>query len=203
MISTFYTDTCKSVLSAYFLAVTVLKAQAIDASIPKQKSALLATALSKTASIFALFGGQGINEVYFDKLQNLYDIYKLFVAPFIQTLTEDVLVPLAAEEEAATHYEFGLDVVSWLLDAAARPAVPYLTSVPILSPLIGLTQLVQYWVVCPIANLTPGELRSRISGATGHSQGIMSAVVIAASGTFKEFADNSRKCCNLLIKILP
>ena len=173
---------------------------------PKQESALLAAALSEKASIFALFGGQGTNEVYFDKLQNLYDIYKPFVAPFVRTLTEDVLVPLAAEEEAATHYEFGLDVVSWLLDVAAHPAVPYLASVPISFPLIGLTQLVQYLVVCLVANLTvltPGELRSRISGATGHSQGIMSAVVIAASGTFEEFADNSRKCCNLLIKILP
>jgi len=48
-------------------------------------------------------------------------------------------------------------------------------------------------VVCHVANLTPGELRSRLSGATGHSQGIVSAVVIAASGTFEEFADNSHK----------
>ena len=49
---------------------------------------------------------------------------------FVQTLTEEVLALLVAEEEAFTHYMFGLDVV---------------------------------------ANLTPGELRSRLSGATGHS----------------------------------
>ena len=89
-------------------------------------------------------------------------------------------------------------VLSWLSDAAARPAVPYLASVPISFPLIGLTQLVQYLVVCLVANLTPGELRSRISGATGHSQDIVSAVVIAASGTFEEFADNSRKAIKWL-----
>ena len=83
--------------------------------------------------------------------------------------------------------------MSWLSGAAARPAVPYLASVPILFPLIGLTQLVQYFIVCHITNLTPGELRSRLSGATGHSQGIVSAVVIAASGTFEEFVDNSIK----------
>ena len=154
------TDTCKIVLSAYFFAVTALKAREIDVSIPKQESALLATVLSKKASIFALFGGQGTNKVYFDELQNLYDIYKPFVAPFVQTLTEDVLVPLVAEEEASTHYTFGLDVLSWLSGAAARPAVPYLASVPISFPLIGLTQLVQYLVVCHVANLTPGELRS-------------------------------------------
>jgi hypothetical protein len=71
--------------------------------------------------------------------------------------------------------------------------LPYLASVPISFPLIGLTQLVQYLVVRCVANLTPGELPSRISGATGHSQGIVSAVVIASSGTFEEFADNSQK----------
>ena len=156
--------------------------------------------MCKKASIFALFGGQGTNEVYFDELQNLYDIYKPFVAQFVQTLTEDVLAPLVAEEEASstTHYTFGLDVWSWLSGTAARPAVPYLTSVPISFPLIGLTQLVQYLVVCHVINLTPGELHSRLSGATGHSQGIVSAVVIAASATFEEFVDNSHKAIKWL-----
>ena len=71
--------------------------------------------------------------------------------PFVQSLTEDVLVPLVAEEEAYTYYTFGLDVVSWLSCAAAHPAVPYLASVPISFPLIGLTQLVQYLVLANFA----------------------------------------------------
>ena len=197
--STFDTDVRRIVLSAYFLAVATLKAQDVDALIPKQpESALLAAALSKKASVFALFGGQGTNEVYFDELQSLYEIYKPFVAPFIQALTDDALVPLVAEEEASTCYMFGLDVASWLSGATARPAIPYLASVPISFPLIGLTQLVQYLVVCHVANLTPGELRCRISGATGHSQGIIAAVVIAASGTFEEFAKNSHKAVKWL-----
>ena len=98
----------------------------------------LAAALSKKASFFALFSSQGTNEVYFDELRNLYDMYKPFVAPFVQTLTEDVLAPLVSEE-AFTHYMFGLNVVSWLSGATARPAVPYLASVPVSFPLIGLT----------------------------------------------------------------
>jgi fatty acid synthase subunit alpha, fungi type len=93
---------------------------------------------------------------------------------------------------------FGLDLLSWLSGAAARPAVSYLASVPVSFPLIGLTQLVQYLVVCHVANLTPGELRGRLSGATGHSQGIVSAVVIAASDTFEVFVDNSHKAVKLL-----
>ena len=54
-------------------------------------------ALFKKAFVFALFGGQGTNEVYFDDLQNLHEIYKPFMAPFVQSLTEDVLLPLVAE----------------------------------------------------------------------------------------------------------
>ena len=73
-------------------------------------------------------------------------MYKPFVAPFVQTLTEDVLAPLVSEE-ASTHYMFGLDVVSWLSGATARPAVPYLASVPVSFPLISLThwQLFEYF----------------------------------------------------------
>jgi len=52
--------------------------------------------------------------------------------------------------------------------------------------------------LCRIANLTPGELRSRIAGATGHSQDIVSAVAIAASATFEEFVNNSRKALKWL-----
>ena len=117
------------------------------------KSALLEDVVSRKASIFALFRGQSTNEVYFDKLQNLYDIYKPFVAPFVQTVTTDVLIPLAEEEEEdSTFYTHGLDVASWLSGITDRPEVSYLASVPISFPLIGLTQLVQYFVACNVLN---------------------------------------------------
>jgi hypothetical protein len=35
----------------------------------------------RQASIYALFGGQGTNEVYFDELQPFYDIYRPFFRP--------------------------------------------------------------------------------------------------------------------------
>ncbi|KAF8969171.1 fatty acid synthase [Flammula alnicola] len=196
--STFDTETRKDVLSAYFQAVAALKEQKVSPIPSQPESALLSAAISGKASVFALFGGQGTNEVYFDELQSLYDIYTPFVAPFLQTVTEDVLVPLAEEESDSTFYTHGCDVVSWLSGAIPRPAVSYLASVPVSFPLIGLTQLVQYLVACHVANLTPGELRSRITGATGHSQGIVSAVAIAASATFEEFVENSRKALRWL-----
>jgi fatty acid synthase subunit alpha len=191
--STFDTDTRKIILSAYFLAVATLKTREIDVS----RIRTSCRSFVQKGFHFCPVWWPGNKRSLLDELQNLYDIYKPFVAQFVQTLTEDVLAPLVAEEEASstTHYTFGLDVWSWLSGTAA---VPYLVSVPISFPLIGLTQLVQYLVVCHVINLTPGELRSRLSGATGHSQGIVSVVVIAASATFEEFVDNSHKAIKWL-----
>ena len=57
----------------------------------------------------------------------------------------------------------------------------HLASVPAFLPLIGLTNS-SNTLLCATLQ-TPGELQSCIIGATGHSQGIISAVAIAASAT--------------------
>jgi len=195
--ASFLPDIRKSVLAAYFRAVAVLENQGVS-SIPRQpESALLDAAASGKASIFALFGGQGINEVYFDELQSLYDIYQPYVLPFLEVMVVD-LIELAKEEVESSYFTYGLDVVSWLSGAVERPSVSYLASIPISLPLIGLTQLVQYLIVCRVTNLNPGQVRDRITGATGHSQGIVSAVVVSASGTFDDLTSNSRKALRWL-----
>ncbi|KAI0069452.1 hypothetical protein K474DRAFT_1574063, partial [Panus rudis PR-1116 ss-1] len=73
------------------------------------------------------------------------------------------------------------------------PPTAYLASVPVSLPLIGLTQLVQYLIVASVSNLTPGDLRSRFAGTTGHSQGLVSAVAIAVSTMHESFLENSLK----------
>lgn len=162
-----------------------------------RKPAIFSAAAKGKASVFALFGGQGTNEVYFDDLQALYDIYKPFIAPYLST-TIQVFKSLAEDEGDTTYYTYGFDIIRWLDNPSLRPSVPYLASVPISFPLIGLTQLVRYLVVCKVARLTPGELRARISGATGHSQGLISAVVLTASTTFESCIENSRKALKWL-----
>jgi len=195
--ASFLPDIRKSVLAAYFRAVAVLEEKEVS-SIPRQpESALLNAAVSGKASIFALFGGQGTNEVYFDELQSLFDIYQPYVLPFLEVVVAD-LIELAKEEVESSYFTYGLDVVSWLSGAVERPSVSYLASIPISLPLIGLTQLVQYLIVCCVTNLNPGQIRDRITGATGHSQGIVSAVVVSASGTFDDLTSNSRKALRWL-----
>jgi fatty acid synthase subunit alpha len=91
-----------------------------------------------------------------------------------------------------------MDVSAWLSGALPRPPTAYLASAPISFPLIGLTQLVQYLIVCRVSGLSPGELRDRMAGATGHSQGIVSAVAIAASTTLESFLENAQKALKWL-----
>ena len=49
-----------------------------------------------------------------------------------------------------------------------------------------------------IAGLTPGEMLERFSGATGHSQGIVSAIAISASSTYEQFVLSSKKALKWL-----
>lgn len=194
----FDTEVRKTVLAGYFAAVAALELKNVSDVPSAPPSALLTAAADGEASVYALFGGQGTNEVYFDELQTLYDTYKSYVAPYIAAATQEVLIPLASASESTTYYSYGLDVVSWLNDASARPPVAYLASVPISFPLIGLTQLVQYLVALKVARITPEQLRSRLQGATGHSQGLISAVVIAASTTFQSYFENTKKALKWL-----
>jgi malonyl CoA-acyl carrier protein transacylase len=129
----------------------------------------------------------------------LYDIYKPFVEPFLASATK-YLDALATKSQAAGHayYAHGLDVISWLNGSSARPPVEYLASIPVSMPLIGLTQLVQYLISCKVSDLTPGEMRSRFRGATGHSQGIVAAVAVASSDSFDSFDVNALKALRQL-----
>lgn len=190
----------KDVLTAYFSALTTLESRVEPLEIPRPPPSALLTAVSQSkATVYALFGGQGTNEVYFDELQSLYDIYKPYVASLLTT-ARNVLVPLAskADHDGFAFYSYGLDVLAWLDGSIPRPSVEYLASNPISFPLIGLTQLTQYLVVTRVANLTPGKMRSLFAGATGHSQGIVSAVAISASSTFDAFSENTEKALKWL-----
>jgi fatty acid synthase subunit alpha len=150
------------------------------------------------ASIHTIFGGEGANKVYFNELQFLYDTYKPFVRLFVTIITDNVVARLAAACQGTLLYSHGLNVSAWLDGSIACPPTAYLVSVPVSSPLIGLTQLVQYLIVCRMTNPTPGDLRDRIAGATGHSQSLVSAVAIAASATFESFTDNACKAVRWL-----
>lgn len=200
-VTSFELESRKSILTSYFLALSTLEAQLPAEDVPRPPpSALLAAAEEGKAAIYGLFGGQGTNEVYFDELRNLYEIYKPYVEEPITHISQQVLNPLAikAETDGFSFYTYGLDVISWLDGTTPEPPVEYLASIPISFPLIGLTQLIQYLISCRVSNLLPGDMRKVLQGATGHSQGIVSAVAIAASGSLDSFQENTGKAITWL-----
>ena len=202
--ASFTPDTRKDILTGYFAALATLESRvASPEDVPRApRSALLTAAKSGKASIYGLFGGQGTNEVYFTELKALYETYKPYVIELVTRVVSEVLVPAADKAtnlDGYSYYSHGLDVLSWLEGPEeAQPPIEYLASIPISFPLIGLTQLVQYLVAVKVNNLTPESFRALVHGATGHSQGIVSAVVLSTSTTEESFILNSIKASKWL-----
>lgn len=97
------------------------------------------------------------------------------------------------------YYSPSLDVLSWLEGPKeAQPPIEHPAPTPISFPLIGLTQLAQYLIAVRVSNLTPKAFRALVHGATGHSQGIVSAVVLAASTSSESFLANTAKAAKWL-----
>ncbi len=143
-------------------------------------------------------------KVYFDELQALYDVYRPLVSATLRAATKALLAlgDEASLQGFASYYTHGLDILRWLDGGVeARPPVAYLAAAPLSLPLIGLTQLLQYLVSCRVSGLTPAQFRSAIKGATGHSQGIISAVVLSASDSYDSFTANVVKAVGLLFHL--
>ncbi|KAI7907575.1 fatty acid synthase [Cokeromyces recurvatus] len=192
----------KSVIKAYYSTLNVLeKTNTLpDENMAPVKSALFEAAASGDAKLFAVFGGQGNIEEYFDELADIWEIYKEIVRPFVLRMA-DVLNEYARNPDVKVLYSEGLDILRWLEDSELRPDVQYLISAPVSLPLIGLIQLLHYYIMIRVLNRTPFEIRDLFKGTTGHSQGIISSVVISASSTENEFLSNSEKALGLLFWI--
>lgn len=150
------------------------------------QSALFRAASDENASVYTIFGGQGNIEEYFDELRELYKTYPSFIEELINSAAE-LLQNLSRDPRAEKLYSKGLDIIAWLQDPEATPDVDYMVSSPVSFPLIGLVQLAHYIVTCKVLGLTPGEFRERVSGTTGHSQGVVLAAATAAADSWEDF----------------
>eukprot|EP01134_Creolimax_fragrantissima_P001062 CFRG1062T1 len=149
------------------------------------------------ASISAVFGGQGASTVL-EELEQVYSTY-----PECQEMVRimcEVVKQCAASKEAkevGLHVQ-GLDIEMWLDDKITRPSMDYLLSSPVSFPLIGITQLTHYWIMLKVMRIAPSDILSLLSGVTGHSQGIVAAVVVASSLDEETFVANCNKALKLL-----
>ena len=163
-------------------------------------SALFRAAEDQEAGIYAIFGGQGNIEEYFDELREVYETYASFVESFIEDSARQLLT-LSREPSAEKMYPKGLDALQWLHNRDLQPDTDYLISAPVSLPLIGLVQLAHYMVVCKSMGLSPGDVRSCLKGTTGHSQGIVTAAAISAADSWESFEVAAKKALNILFWI--
>ena len=163
-------------------------------------SALLRAAGDGDARLYAIFGGQGNIEEYFEELRSVYTTYPSFVEKLIMSAAE-LLQSLARDPRAEKLYPKGLDVMRWLHDRDTQPDTDYLVSAPVSLPLIGLCQLANYTVTCKALGQSPAGVRQTLGGTTGHSQGIVTAAAIAAAGTWDSFDNLAKDAITVLFWI--
>lgn len=159
---------------------------ATNRPIRPHQSALFRAASEESAKVYAIFGGQGNIEEYFDELRELFNIYPSFVEELVTSAAE-LLQNLSRDSRVDQLYSKGLDIMAWLHRPESTPDVDYLVSAPVSFPLIGLVQLAHYSVTCRVLGLTPGQFRENLSGATGHSQGIVLAAAVASADSWDAF----------------
>lgn len=178
-----------------------LAARAATNRHPKEhQSALFRAADEGAAKLYNIFGGQGNIEEYFEELRELYKTYPSFVGDLVGSSAE-LLQTLSSHPSAEKLYSKGLDIMAWLQNPDATPDLEYLVSAPVSFPLIGLVQLAHYQVTCKVLGMHPGILRERISGATGHSQGVVLAAVTAAADSWESFEEIAKSALTVLFWI--
>lgn len=164
-------------------------------------SALLRAVSAKNAKIHVVFGGQGNSENFIDELRSLVNIYGPLVRPLVNDIAQVFQQLLASTEDARKVYTEGFDVLEWLDHPETTPSKDYLITAPVSVPLIGLIQLAHYQVTCKVLGLTPGEFRGYLSGATGHSQGILTALAIARADSWNDWQVQTRRCAMTLLYV--
>ncbi|WEW59454.1 beta subunit of fatty acid synthetase [Emydomyces testavorans] len=183
------------VVEAYYAA----RASA-DRPTKPHESALLRAAADGNATLYSVYGGQGNIEEYFDELREVYSTYPSFVEDLISSSAE-LLQSLARDPDAIKQYSKGMDILRWLHDRDSQPDIDYLVSAPVSLPLIGLVQLAHYMAICKSMGKQPGEILERFSGTTGHSQGIITAAVIATTTTWESFGKAAKIALTMLFWI--
>lgn len=169
-------------------------------TIKPHESALFRAADDGSAKIYTIFGGQGNIEEYFEELRQLYQTYSAFIADLI-TSSAELLQTLSNHPSAEKIFPKGLDIMTWLTSPDSTPNVDYLISAPVSFPLIGLVQMAHYEVTCKVLGVDPGVLRERLSGTTGHSQGIVMAAATAAAGSWESWREITTSTLTVLFWI--
>ncbi|KAI5863027.1 fatty acid synthase beta subunit [Durotheca rogersii] len=183
------------VIQLYYLAVG-----AIRRPTGSPDSALMFAASTGAARVYAVFGGQGNTKTYLDELREVYKTYPSLTRRFLVPAAR-YLERLSRDERASPAFIHGLDIMRWLEQPDSQPDFDYLVSASVSFPIIGLMQILHYVVTVSALRTHPGGMRACLSGATGHSQGIIIAAIIAASTSWESFEIQGKNALTILFWI--
>ncbi|KAJ2223592.1 fatty acid synthase alpha subunit Lsd1, partial [Coemansia sp. RSA 485] len=153
----------------------------------------------------AVFGGNSGSTSYLDQARWMVNVYGPLISDYVVQMSE-FLDAESMDNHCVNVYGNGLAIHRWITEPESMPEHEYLISSPVSMPLIGLVQLMHLMVLYKTFNVSPGNLACRFSVATGHSQGIISAVLLSTLTDDEEsFVSGSKKALGLwmLIGALP
>eukprot|EP00667_Euglena_gracilis_P016199 EG_transcript_16930 len=187
----------EAVLAAWYAALALLGSHGLPPP-PRTPSALLSAAAEGTVRLGVTFGGQG--KAWLPLLRHLWDVYRPVVQPFLDRMAQ-ALTHAAAPSDVlvSRHLPFGFDFLGWL--QGSPPPEQYLASGPVAPPMTAVVQLAHLWLCRNCLGISFQELQRRVTGATGHSLGIVSAVVLAAADSEAAFLQCSATGVTLLFRI--
>jgi fatty acid synthase subunit beta, fungi type len=161
---------------------------------PLSKPAIMDLAEKGDAHFFIQFSGQAGS--YIDDLKQLYAKYPAIrgiIELAAHTIDEEMK---HAEVKVSGLYHFGFNLLQWITDDSKSPKPSYFASSVISQPLIFLTQIVQFQVVKEYGQAK--DILNYTRGLTGHSQGIMAAILVAMDLEGDEYADAFGKMVRFL-----
>ncbi|KAL2793470.1 acyl transferase domain-containing protein [Aspergillus keveii] len=112
------------------------------------------------------------------------------------------LYDLSTRREFSSYYKGRrLDFEAWISDPTITPELEFISSAPVSVPVIGALSIARYCVACRVMGLNPGELRSLLHAATGHSQGILAAIAISVSDSWDTFYQYAHRIVEVLFRL--
>ncbi|KAL3435967.1 acyl transferase domain-containing protein [Aspergillus tetrazonus] len=165
-------------------------------------SSIFQHARTNEFQLMAVFGGQGeCSRTCLNEFAELYSSYE----PMLRRLVGVIgpcLYNLSTRDEYSSYYRNQpLDLKAWITDENNVPDLGFVASAPVSVPVIGALSLARYCVTCHITGCNPGLMRSMLRTATGHSQGLLAAIVVAVSDSWDSFYQATEEVIELLFRL--
>lgn len=163
------------------------------------RSALLDSSQKGTVRLTAVFGGQGThNGDGLNELRRLHHTYKPLLSDLLKYADSALKRVAKSARLDDPLFDHAVDLVQWLESPDTAPNGAYVATAPMSFPINGIISLAHYCITCHFLRRDPGQMRESLTGATGHSQGVVVAAAIASSGSWEAFNKAAENAIALL-----